>query len=146
MIGALPKISFHYGIIQFSLNQPTGPIHSQSCNVCLPLYVSVCDVAKHPLEEVVETSCQRAYCLYWSAMTQSQFIFPLTDFFFAIFYFLKLWTQPSVRQQAKSRFTVFQQKFLKLAEFFGNLFDFMYGYYEHSNVFRNLFLINLTYF
>ena len=47
--------------MQVSLNQPTGPIQTYSCNVHMSVCLPVSDVAKHPLPEVVETSGQRAY-------------------------------------------------------------------------------------
>ena len=62
------------------------------------------------------------------------------------------WWPPSqvlARSQGKGQLfglLFFSKFFLKLVEFFWSLFNFMYGYHEHNNVYWNLCLINLNYF
>ena len=68
-------------------------------SVCLCVCVSVYDVVKDPLLEVVETSGQRAYGWYWCAMTHFFLLFPSVFMTFLRFStFLGFWRQTSVSQ------------------------------------------------
>ena len=87
----------------------TGPLGQFSLLVAMSVsHLSVCAIAEKPLPSGLETSCKRAYRLYWHAFVLLWFLFfnDFLGFDFILVFFLVCSNQPTVHNGGVSRVRV----------------------------------------